>query len=987
MHAVLARRVVSVVAAAVAVLQLPASASAATSTTAPSHPQALSAAAGHLPAAFHEAARSQLRSRSSSGTRSYQGTSPPNPCYYSLWSDPQGDAPELDAGSYGAVFDCPSATWAFPVGTYDTWPSSELDFFAIDIDSDGNLTNHCNGVDWELVGAWDPASSQLTSGLFKVVDCNTNPTLQTLGGISRGAANSLTITIPNAAMGNPPNIRWFAGIKGINEANPDLIPDSGQSAHDEDGYLGGGCTTQPQGSTTPASYTVVDDAPAAAAVLAASGHADARAAHVGAGVVRFSGDPVAAMAALASHGIKATVSPDRRLSYAATPNDPSYSSQWSLAQVNAGPAWDVTTGSAAVIVADLDSGVDPTHPDLAGKLVAGYDATTQMPLSTTTSSDPNGHGTATAGVIGAATNNANQLASLGWSTSVMPVKVGDASGVTSSDEATGLHWAADHGAKVINLSLGSPCTDSNEQNAISYAQGQGALIVAAAGNDAANGDRPFYPAALPGVLAVGATGADGNVAGYSNFGSYVDLVAPGGSDDGNAAHDLQLLAPGGGLATGAGTSFAAPMVSAAAGLLLAVNPNLSAASMRSLLTDTATDIGPAGRDSYSGFGRLNAALAVQTAALRAKFNAMSPTRILDTRDGTGGPGGAVGPGETRLVQVAGANGGAVPANGVSAVVMNVTAVSPTNGSFLTVFPSGVARPLASNLNFSAGQVIPNLVVVRLGSDGKVAVFNAVGSVHVIFDVVGWYGSTGDGYNAVTPARILDTRDGTGSTASPLGPGEVRSVKVTGAQNVPSSGVSAVVMNVTAVSPTAGSYLTIYPSDVARPLASNLNFPPGAIIPNLVVVKVGSDGNVDLYNAQGNVHVLFDVVGWYGSTGSSLDPLPPQRVLDTRDGTGSSATPIGAGATRVLKVAGVGGVPSSGVSAVIINVTATGGTAGSYLTVFPSDVSRPLASNLNFAAGQDIPNLVMVKLGADGSVGIYNAQGAVNVVADVVGWYT
>jgi hypothetical protein len=205
--------------------------------------------------------------------------------------------------------------------------------------------------------------------------------------------------------------------------------------------------------------------------------------------------------------------------------------------------------------------------------------------------------------------------------------------------------------------------------------------------------------------------------------------------------------------------------------------------------------------------------------------------------------------------------------------------------------------------------------------------------------------------------------------------------------IPASGVTAAVLNVTAVAPSSASFLTVYPSDVPKPLASNLNFPPGVNIPNLVVVKVGSDGNVIVYNDQGDVDVIFDVVGWYGQTGANFAPLPPHRILDTRDGTGGTAVRIGAGEARPIKVTGVGGVPGSLVSAVVINTTAVAPSAGSFLTIYPSDVTSPVASNLNFGPGQIIPNLVFVKVGSDGNVVLYNDQGTVDVIFDVVGWYT
>jgi subtilisin family serine protease len=912
----------------------------------------------------------------SSSSRGFETTSPPNPCYYSVWFDPANDAPELDATSYGALYDCPSKTWTFPVNTRDTWASSELDFYLILLETDGNFNDGVNGADYALQAIFDQGT--LKASLIRTPDNNQADWFVVADEpVSRSSNSQISMTVPNPSLGTPTNLRWLGAISGVNESGEDDIPDS--TAHQEDGYTGpclvGVDTGQAQ------SYAAVDDPQTAAAALRADGQPNVTASGSQKGTVHFSGDPARAGATLARAGIEANVSPDLVRHLQATPNDAEFANQWSLNKVKAPAAWDTTKGMNSVVVADLDSGVDGTHPDLAGKLVPGFDVVNNQPLSPSVNSDSVGHGTATAGVIGATTDNTVQLASLGWLTPVMPVKIAaDANGAMSSNTATGITWATDHGAKVINLSIGSPCADANEHAAVNYAQAHNVLVVASGGNEALAGDRPDYPASYPGVLAVGATDNANAPASYSNFGNYIDIAAPGGAGGSSPAAntDILLLAPGGGLAVGAGTSFSAPLVSAAGALLFAVNPAIGGASARSLLMDTATDISAPGRDSRTGMGLLNAALAVQTAAQRSKFNPLTPTRILDTRNDA-----PLGPGATRQVKVTGAS---VP-DTASAVIMNVTAVGPTAGSYLTVFPTGANQPLASNLNFPPGVIIPNLVVARVGSGGNVSLFNAQGSVNVLFDLVGWYGDTGDGYNAVTPTRILDTRDGTGGNGGSLGPDSTRSVKITGAGPVPASGVTAVAVNVTAVSPTAGSFLTVYPSGVARPTASNLNFPPGVIIPNLVVVKVGSDGNVNLYNAQGSVDVIFDVVGWYGPTGSSYAPLPPHRVLDTRDGTGTTATRLGPNEARAVKVAGVGGTPLSGVSAVALNVTAVSPSSGSFLTVYPSNVARPTASNLNFAPNQIIPNMVFVKVGSDGNVVLYNAQGTVDVVFDVVGWDT
>jgi hypothetical protein len=372
------------------------------------------------------------------------------------------------------------------------------------------------------------------------------------------------------------------------------------------------------------------------------------------------------------------------------------------------------------------------------------------------------------------------------------------------------------------------------------------------------------------------------------------------------------------------------------------------------------------------------------------YTAVTPARILDTRNGTGGFNQPLGAGGSLNLTATGVGG--VPASGVSAVVLNVTVTDTTAPSFLTVWPTGQPRPTASNLNWTAGVTIPNLVQVHVGTGGKVSIFNFAGSTNVVADVVGWYSegpSTGAGYTPLTPARILDTRNGTGGFNQPLGPGASLDLTATGVGGVPASGVSAVVLNVTVTDTTAPSFLTVWPTGQPRPTASNLNWTAGVTIPNLVVVKVGTGGKVSIFNNNGSTDVLADVVGWYSldsSTGSGSTSLQPARILDTRNGTGGFSSPLGPGGSLDLTVTGVGAVPATGVTAVVLNVTVTNTTAGSFLTVWPSGQPRPTASNLNWTAGVTIPNLVVVKVGTGGKVSIFNFAGSTDVVADVVGWF-
>jgi hypothetical protein len=360
---------------------------------------------------------------------------------------------------------------------------------------------------------------------------------------------------------------------------------------------------------------------------------------------------------------------------------------------------------------------------------------------------------------------------------------------------------------------------------------------------------------------------------------------------------------------------------------------------------------------------------------------VTPARVLDTRTGIGGHPGKLGPGETAAIPVTGVGG--VPRTGAGTVVMNVTATEATAPTYVTVFPSGRPRPIASNLNIVPGRDVPNLVVAKVGGDGMVSLYNNAGAVHLIFDVVGWFPAGDTSFTSLTPARILDTRAG---PPGRVGAGQTIQARVTGAGGVPATGVEAVVLNVTVTEPTAASHLTVYPCGEARPLASSLNFVAGQDLPNLVIVKVGTAGMVCLYNNAGAVHLILDVTGWFVAGSVPFASLPPARILDTRDGTGGHVGPVGSAEAIDVAVTGVGGVPVSGVGAVVLNVTVTGGTTSSYLTVYPSGEARPNASNLNFGAGQDVANAVVAKVGAGGKVSVYNNAGAVHAIFDVAGWF-
>ncbi len=240
------------------------------------------------------------------------------------------------------------------------------------------------------------------------------------------------------------------------------------------------------------------------------------------------------------------------------------------------------------------------------------------------------------------------------------------------------------------------------------------------------------------------------------------------------------------------------------------------------------------------------------------FTPIAPVRALDSRSATGGWTGPLGPGQTRSLAV---RGGTVP-NTAAAAVLNVTATASTAGSFLEVWPSQGLRPTASNLNFGPGQTIANLTTVPIGSDGAVSIYNAVGSTHVVVDVVGYFDRTGGSrfHPLNSPTRVLDDRTGLG-LAGPWGPNQSRTLDVAGRNGI-SSAANGIVMNTTVTNATDGSFVTVYPGPGAAPTSSSINFAAGQTIANLTMTGLDPTGKLAIYNRQGHVDVVGDAVGYF-----------------------------------------------------------------------------------------------------------------------------
>ena len=307
-----------------------------------------------------------------------------------------------------------------------------------------------------------------------------------------------------------------------------------------------------------------------------------------------------------------------------TPNDPHFSKQWAHPMIGSPAAWDISTGSSSVVIAIIDTGIDSGHPDLSAKIVAGYDFVDDD----TDPRDENGHGTHVAGIAAASTDNGVGIAGMDWQARIMPVRVLNAEGEgKTSDIVAGINWAYQHGARVLNLSLGGPGDSQAMQDAVTAAHSSGSLVVAAMGNDRV-ANPTSYPAAYEHVMAVSATGPSDTFASYSQYGPHCDIAAPGGQMAGlydpkgiystmptyavylNTAHGYNQNYD-----TLQGTSQATPHVSGLAALLWARTPSLTPDQVQERIQDTADDLGPTGWDQDYGWGRINAEAALLVGAV------------------------------------------------------------------------------------------------------------------------------------------------------------------------------------------------------------------------------------------------------------------------------------------------------------------------------------------------------------------------------------
>jgi alpha-tubulin suppressor-like RCC1 family protein len=376
----------------------------------------------------------------------------------------------------------------------------------------------------------------------------------------------------------------------------------------------------------------------------------------------------------------------------------------------------------------------------------------------------------------------------------------------------------------------------------------------------------------------------------------------------------------------------------------------------------------------------SSAATVVAPAVAGAVASVTPTRIADSRAGLQIPGAVAGFG-TVGVQVAGRGG--IPGSGAAAVLATVTVAGPQGGGYLTVWPSGTAMPGTSNLNFQTGQTIANTVIVRLGADGWIQLFNgSYGTAQVIVDVTGYTqaGSTSvPGAMEIpdNPQRLADSRIGLQIH------GPVPAIGTVAVQAVPGP-VGEVMLTVTVVDPQDAGYITVWPGYGTRPDTSNLNFQAGRTIATTVIVPASDNGVIELFNGSfGSVHVIVDISGFtLAGTPTAAGTIGPvtARIADSRLGLQipGAVTALGSVAVQVAS-------PGSGVAAAMATVTVVDPPAGGYVTVWRSGTRLPGTSNLNFQAGQTIATTVIVPIGRDGKIQLFNGSpGAVQLIVAITG---
>jgi hypothetical protein len=363
----------------------------------------------------------------------------------------------------------------------------------------------------------------------------------------------------------------------------------------------------------------------------------------------------------------------------------------------------------------------------------------------------------------------------------------------------------------------------------------------------------------------------------------------------------------------------------------------------------------------------------------------APANLLDTRSGSGATAGKRAPGSTTTFQVLGRSG--VPAGGVSAVLVDVTAVTPSTGTYLTAFPAEQTSSPVAAVNAVAAKITSNSAVVQIGASGRMSVFNSSATTDIVVDVHGYFlSSTSSGYGgfvATTPTRLVDTRSGTGTPKKQIAAGGTLTVKVGNGAPVPATATAAM-LNIIVPSATKGGWLGVYATGSAAG-GSTMDFEAGTSSTG-TGVKLGTTGQVTFANhSAAPIDLVFDSLGYFSATpteGAGLRPIAG-RLIDTR----TTSSPVPAGGTVDVAVGGAFGLPTRGIAGAVVNLVAVSPTAGGFLRAWPLGGAEPSTSLTNFATGVTRGALAVVPVGTEGKIRVRNsAAQPVHLIVELDGWF-
>jgi len=455
--------------------------------------------------------------------------------------------------------------------------------------------------------------------------------------------------------------------------------------------------------------------------------------------------------ALAARGDVAFAERDRILKPAdITPNDPWFVNwEWHLRKIAAPTAWSTTTGKATIVIAILDMGVNGNHEDLSSKMVPGWNVYN----NTSDTSDVAGHGTTVAGTAASISNNGTGVASVCWGCKIMPVRISDSTGsATYSSIANGLTWAADHGARVANVSYAPLNNSSVVTTAANYFRSKGGVVTVAAGNEGTFDSSANNPS----MLTVTATDSFDQLYAWSNTGNSIDLCAPG---------NVYTTDMSGGYVAAAGTSYSAPIVAGVAGLLFSINPNLTANQVENILTSSADDLGPVGPDSSFGFGRINAAKAVAMASGTASIDTTVPSVAITSPQVNSAVSGSI----SASVQATDNVGVASVTLRVDGVVVGTDTAAPYTFVLDTTQLAGGAHTITANATDAAGNIGSTSISVNVVTDTVSPTVNIIspGEASKVSGNVNVLASATDNISVSRVEFYIDDALQATSTASPF----------------------------------------------------------------------------------------------------------------------------------------------------------------------------------------------------------------------------